>query len=369
MMGPLRQIRRHADSIALIVKTFGAMFLSQMGKSVALGISVSKNKRDLIRAEAPGAIILTSRIHKIAGECVQIPKIYRAFLERCLMQAAAQGVRIFVWGYADQLSGFDAKVHGNCVRLEQALFGVSATLDLPVFSYVRDRERPYFDGRGPSDLEVILNSVQSGEWMQIPEEREFIESVQQSDFQKYQDFAAAPAIELKEDDIVVVGQCRGDAAWTQTVSTVRDNVHLVGNAISEAPRRRVFYKPHPYNSANSTELPEIEKLSCHGIIPAKVSFAMIAKCRPHIVVNTSGAGLEAALRGCQVETYGISFYSNWGFTQDHVDCLRRRNRLTAEDVFWALTKYYTQYFDRERRTKIDRQEFCNKLKNHLEIGQ
>lgn len=98
-------------------------------------------------------------------------------------------------------------------------------------------------------------------------------------------------------------------------------------------------------SGATTELKEIK--NCYGdtiiIDNENINFVETIENKPTIATMSSGAGLEAAIHGCTVISYCISFYSNWGFTIDKYQCDRRTNMLSVEDVFLYVYTQYTTY--------------------------
>ncbi len=127
-------------------------------------------------------------------------------------------------------SGFSFSDFAKTSRLETGLFGVGARYNAKEFSYVVDSKAPYFDGRAQTDLESLLSATPTGAWKSSIQANHFIKTVAGSDFQKYAEINRDLNIAIGEQDVVVVGQCEGDAAWIETDSMVSDNVNLVEEA-------------------------------------------------------------------------------------------------------------------------------------------
>ncbi|MHC0052813.1 capsular polysaccharide export protein, LipB/KpsS family [Actibacterium sp. D379-3] len=260
---------------------------------------------------------------------------------------------IFVhWGYSDkQRFGFDFRDLGYQVRyLENTLIGFGIKYGFPVIGYLSDSQRPYFDGRGPSDLEDILNATRPGDWRDDPAIADFVETARNSSLQKFLEYDQASPLAITGSDVVVVGQVPGDAAWIETVPTVADNLALVCAAVDLfGPARRIFYKPHPRNPIIVQERRAIAAAFPQVVeIGTDVSLKQLFRARPAVAVNTSGAGLDAGMAGCAVHAFGVSFYAGWGATTDHfAPVTRRANRLTFEDIFATALVRYTRYFERD----------------------
>jgi capsular polysaccharide export protein len=344
----MRALQRSVDFLAILLQLCIAMTLSRYGKKVVFSFCVDAKKTCIIGLEANDAIILGGRIHKKRLDDESLPPFYFSLLRPFLRGCESRGIVFYVWGYADkQFFSHSFSDHVKTFRLETGLFGVGAKYGGAQFAYVIDSKAPYFDGRSVTDLETLLSQANAGCWERDPKAKLLIERIALSKFQKYAEINGELKLNIAEGDVVVVGQCAGDAAWIETDSRVTTNVDLVDQAKNDFRVSRIFYKPHPFNRTNNREIEQIERSGLAKIVPADVSFSEIAARRPVVVVNTSGAGLEAALRGCTVHTYGTSYYSHWGFTKDRTSCPRRTNRLTPQDVFYVLINQYCKYGQRK----------------------
>jgi capsular polysaccharide export protein len=344
----MRALQRSVDFLAILLQLCIAIALSKYGKKVVFSFCVDAKKTCIIGLEANDAIILGGRIHKKRADDERLPAFCFSLLKPFLRGCESTGVALYVWGYADkQFFGHSFSNYVTTFRLETGLFGVGAKYGGAQFAYVIDSKAPYFDGRSATDLEALLSEAKAGGWELDPKAKLLIERIALSKFQKYAEINGELKLNITEDDVVVVGQCAGDAAWIETDSNVTTNVDLVDQAKNDFRASRIFYKPHPFNKTNNWDIEQIERSGLANIVPADVSFSEIAARRPVVVVNTSGAGLEAALRGCTVHTYGTSYYSHWGFTKDRTSCARRTNRLTPQDVFYVLINQYCRYGQRE----------------------
>lgn len=343
-------LRARADAIAVLVRLAGAVAARRRGKAHCFGFGISRNKHDILRAEHPGASIVSCRVHKVADAYVKQPAFVGALALRLCRTAAACGLPVAVWGYADRLAlGVDLADAGPVERLERAIWGPTADSGAPVFAYVLDRRAPYFDGRRATDLEVAAETLAPAD---LAAAVAALAPILAGRFQKYAGLAAAPGFDLGPDDLVIAGQSIGDAAWVETDALVDDNVDLVLRAMSEIPARRVFYKAHPFNRTNDADRARLSTVAGLNLLDPAVSFAAIAERRPKVAVVTSGAGLEAALAGCDVHTFGTAFYTHRGFTVDRTACDRRRRRLTAREMLAVTLLAYTRYADRTSQTPL-----------------
>lgn len=346
---------------------------SALGIPSAFCLRVNRTKRCVVSAISPGRLLFTGRFHKEGGQRKRLPEWAIARVEREMELCLKRGVQIFVWGSTDRSAGIDVSGverrvssvgGGSCFFLEVGLFGSGPECEEDHFSFVADRKAPYFDGRRPTDLEDTLNALgKSGTRSALdPERTTLLDSIRNSRFQKYQGYDSELDIQIQKEDFIAIGQCAGDAAWVQTNSLLNCNLDLVRESLKIKGDARLFYKPHPRNSTNESDLAQLrQEFPEVQVIPPEVSFADIAHRKPNIVVNTSGAGFEAAIRGCRVYTFGTSFYSNWGFTVDAVPCERRHARITANELLSVLVFDYIKYVDRMSGKRLSAFEVAERI--------
>lgn len=274
-----------------------------------------------------------------------------------------------VSGIQDRLQyGFSVgEYFKNVIRVEPGLL-FSSSRQRSVSSYILNHRGIYFDGRSSSDLEEGLNALLPGYASRSSLASAVVEKVISEEFTKY-DNLTDTSERTPRDSLLIVGQCNGDQAIEQTTALVKNNKDLIKYIMEQGPIAdvsQVFYKPHPLNKENEKEMEWIcSRYPNIRMIPFKSNLLPLLRQRPRVAVITSGAGLEAALRGCEVHCFGISFYSNWGFTEDYCKCCRRINRLTPDDVFAYVLINQMSYVDTSTMRKIpveeayDLDEFVN----------
>lgn len=290
-----------------------------------------------------------------------IAKLKSAFLKRAYSKYATEIYRhadrkrlVFVnWGYSayDRLGFYPEDLGFDNRYIENDLFGFGRDQNRPVVGYLIDRQRPYFDGRGPTDMEQMLNAYESGAWKSDPAALTFLETLRAAKMHKYSQFSAgAESLSVNHDDLLIFGQVERDAAWVKNLSSVKTNVELIAKAIESVPGvRNIYFKAHPKHKPWPQDQVEIARLfpQITQIDPA-VSFKSLLVNQPSVFVNTSGTGLDAGLAGCKVYSAGLAFYSGWGATVDVGPVTdRRKNRLTFEDIVIVICTQYSRYFFRE----------------------
>lgn len=271
------------------------------------------------------------------------------------------------WGYSWVFRlGFDPAMDGfNNLYLENDLVGFGATQGKGIVGYLCDSQAPYYEGRRATDLENMLNSYQSGDWQKSTDEAAFVSAFTKSDQHKYMKYDGISELKLDARDVLVMGQVGTDASWYSTDCSVADNIDLVSKAVQDFPdARSIYFKAHPRWSRIKEDRKEIERRHPNVVhVDPSINFKTLIRMRPRVVVNTSGTGLDAGLLGCEVHSYGYSFYAGWGATIDHhpSESIRRSNRLSFEDIFVVTTLHYSRHFHRDTMADATVRELVDAL--------
>ena len=308
-------------------------------KKIYISDSMRRQKRTLEHiAKGNHAIRLITPRFKETPTDLALKPVFSFIARQIYSLGSRKGLHFVHWGYSDkQRFGFSFSELGyETSYVENTLLGFAEGGNYDVIGYLVDNRAPYFDGRCTTDLETILNEHASGVIERRDDLKDFVAAAKASSLQKFPEYNKANNYCFRRDDVVVVGQVPGDAAWTQTDCVVVDNIDLIRVAQNHLKdNSKLYYKAHPRNHLREKEHNQICELFPEIIeIPPEVSLKSIFKSHPKVVVNTSGAGLDAGLEGCEVHSYGVSFYAGWGATIDHFPKVERRK---AELSFECLT--------------------------------
>lgn len=157
---------------------------------------------------------------------------------------------------------------------------------------------------------------------------------------------------LKPSDkvIVVLGQVEDDLSIRYGLDEFMNCNQLVTRIATENPGAVILYRPHPESiereKKHYSNPKDVEHLCRVVKRPWSLRETLAAASEAHTI--TSLAGLEAAVSGLTVHTYGMPFYAGWGFTVDHglaPTAGKRRRRLTVEEVVAGAYVVYAKYFD------------------------
>ncbi|GEO85674.1 MULTISPECIES: capsular polysaccharide biosynthesis protein [Alphaproteobacteria] len=228
--------------------------------------------------------------------------------------------------------------------------GGSAGQSAP-FSLTIDRQRPFFDSRGPSDLEDLLNAYDfDADPGLIERAGAGIAQMLRLRIGKYGGQPSKGVADLPGGTgrrVLVVGQVESDASIRYGAAMPILNNDLVRLAAKENPDATILYKPHPDVLGGvrkaSSDPAEVADLS--HVLTAPVALSDVLDEVDHVYTITSLAGFEALMRGKRVTVSGSPFYSGWGLTDDRQPNPRRVRVLSLEALFAGVYLLYPRYFD------------------------
>ncbi len=270
--------------------------------------------------------------------------------------AATKGAEVFIWGHnlPANLETFVRERNIPCFFIEDGFLRSNRpnAARTPPLSLSLDSRRPYFDSRGPSDLEVMLETHDfSADQELLDRAREGIRLIVEGGLSKYNTVSSLSLSALLGEKtrprVLVIGQVEDDASILYGCDRKFGNNDLVRLAAAENPEAEIIYKPHPdvLNGVRDAQSdPEEVAHLCrilHERIPLAQSFETIDKA----YAITSLGGFEALLRGIPLTVLGSPFYAGWGLTDDRQPNPRRTRRRTVVEVFAAAYLLYPTYFE------------------------
>lgn len=222
-------------------------------------------------------------------------------------------------------------------------------------SLIVDEKGIYYDSRSESDLENQLNCFVLTDDNRR-EARAVIEQLIVKGTTKYNvgnELNARLVVWINEQKtmgrevVLVPGQVEGDASLEFGSPSIRTNLELLKAVRKDYPNACIIYKPHPdivaKNRSNETSFDQETLLSDKIIIGSNI--ALLYGEVDHLCVMTSLSGFEALLRGVSVSVYGLPFYAGWGLTQDTESCVRRRKKLSLEELVYISLITYPRYLN------------------------
>jgi len=226
--------------------------------------------------------------------------------------------------------------------------GLGAGL-VPPCSIVVDARGIYYDPRGPSDLEHILQHAPFPPDLLARAERLAATVVAQG-ISKY-GREAPPPPQARRDGarvVLVAGQVEDDASVQAGGAGVAGNLDLLRRARAAEPDARILFKPHPDVDAGYRRgrIPDTTALTHADAVVRDRGVAALLGEVDAVHVLTSLAGFEALLRGRAVVTHGHPFYAGWGLTHDLAGPVpRRTRRLSLAQLVAGTLILYPRYLD------------------------
>lgn len=215
-------------------------------------------------------------------------------------------------------------------------------------SLVIDTRGIYYDPRGPSDLEVLL---QEGEFsaQDLAQAEELRQQIVAGGLSKYNvgERYALGEIPAGRRIVLVPGQVADDASLRYGAGNIGSNLELLKAVRAGAPDAFIIYKPHPdvEMGRRSGFLSSTTVLRHADFIATGMASDAAIAVADEIATMTSLLGFEALLRGKAVTCYGMPFYAGWGVTRDHLICPRRTRSRSVTEILAAAYLKYARYLD------------------------
>lgn len=256
------------------------------------------------------------------------------------------------WGrdVSDELLALAADYRVPILHLEDGFYrsvGLGSDRVRP-HSIVLDAKGLYFDPRGPSDLEVLLNTADF-DVNEITRARRVRKVISDYGLTKYntESIAQANWPSCGKEVIFVPGQVEDDASIVHGCSDTRTNLGLLQAVRGEFPNAFIVYKPHPdVVSGNRLGGVESSALSRYAdLIERQVSVVSCIEASDAVHTMTSTAGFDALLRGKPVVVHGRPFYAGWGLTDDKLRLERRTRHLNLDELVAGTLLRYPLYWD------------------------
>lgn len=147
---------------------------------------------------------------------------------------------------------------------------------------------------------------------------------------------------------------------------------LLEEVRSKNPEAFIIYKVHPdvvcgrRNSKNDTtytkrtNISPLKKLANIVCTNNESVLSLIDIC-DEIHTVTSLVGFDALIRGKKVFTYGMPFYAGWGLTVDKQESIRRKTKLTIDELVATCLIEYPLYYNWGDNISCSAIEACKTL--------
>ncbi|HFS5121003.1 TPA: capsular polysaccharide biosynthesis protein [Campylobacter jejuni] len=218
----------------------------------------------------------------------------------------------------------------------------------PSFSIVKDDIGIYYDATAPSKLENLLNTYEFKD-EEIKQAKKAIELIKKYKISKYNNNLDIPDDYFQKDEkrVLIITQTANDASLKFGLAKDFKTFDMIKDAIKENPDSKIYIKIHPdvLSGKKQSDL-DINSLPKECILITE-NFNPIALLEffDKVYTKTSGMGFEALIQECECVCYGMPFYAGWGLTKDKLECKRRMQKRSLEEVFYAAYILYSEYFN------------------------
>ncbi|ECL9532300.1 capsular polysaccharide biosynthesis protein [Campylobacter jejuni] len=218
----------------------------------------------------------------------------------------------------------------------------------PSFSMVKDDIGIYYDATMPSKLENLLNTYEFKD-EEIKQAKKAIELIKKYKISKYNNNLDIPDDYFQKDEkrVLIITQTANDASLEFGLAKDFKTVDMIKDAIKENPKSKIYIKIHPdvLSGKKQSDL-DINSLPKECIlITENLNPIALLEFFDKVYTKTSGMGFEALMQGCECVCYGMPFYAGWGLTKDKLECKRRMQKRSLEEVFYATYILYSEYFN------------------------
>lgn len=287
----------------------------------------------------------------------------RRFVNSASLAAGERLDTAFVWGMGDRpenRAALDAaRRHGAQVVFCEDGFLKSADTwansGAPLryrrgCSVVFDTRAPYYDATRPTDLELALNdSSLSLSRDELAQSRRLIGRIVGSRLTKYnhQPLICRQHGRPGRPKVLVVDQSFGDFSVRLGLAEESTFADMLTDAVRENPESDVLVKTHPDAMTGERRGYYDSLVEGSGVfrVAEPVNPYSLLEQVDKVYVCTTQLGFEALMAGKEVHVYGMPFYAGWGLTIDRMECPRRTERRSLEELFNVVYIRYTKWVD------------------------
>lgn len=216
------------------------------------------------------------------------------------------------------------------------------------FSMVKDDIGIYYDATMPSKLENLLNTYEFKD-EEIKQAKKAIELIKKYKISKYNNNLDIPDDYFQKDEkrVLIITQTANDASLEFGFAKDFNTVDMIKDAIKENPDFKIYVKIHPDVLSGKKQSDLVINSLPKECILITENFNPIALLEffDKVYAKTSGMGFEALIQECECVCYGMPFYAGWGLTKDKLECKRRMQKRSLEEVFYAAYILYSEYFN------------------------
>ncbi len=229
------------------------------------------------------------------------------------------------------------------------LRSVGLSASEPALSLVVDDLGIYYDARGPSRLEHLLqNDARLEDERLLARAERLRERLLATGVSKYNHAPSQVPAALPEGELVLVAdQTYDDASVSGALADARSFDQALECALDENPTAHIVVKVHPATVAGKKRgyLATRRAGGRVSLLAADVNPLALLRRAQRLYVVSSQLGFEGLLAGLKVTCFGQAFYAGWGLTDDRQGQAtgRRTRKLSLPQLVAGALLLYPRY--------------------------
>lgn len=227
--------------------------------------------------------------------------------------------------------------------------------DDPAHSFVVDRSGIYFDARLPSDLQSLIDAPVTST-AELDRAQAAMRFLCENRLSKYNN---SPIRSLRDAGmpagksfVLMVDQVAGDASIAGALANDGQFAAMLEHARAHYPNATIAVRTHPAAGDRSLLVSAARQLGIEIVIPGRMNPWPLLKEAEAVYTVSSQLGFEALMAGRTVHTFGVTYYSHRGLTQDHCVAPQPRTPASLPQVFHAAYIGYSRYLDLHDRRPV-----------------
>ncbi len=235
----------------------------------------------------------------------------------------------------------------------------------PPLSLIVDDLGVYYDARGPSRLETIL---ETGGWETealLARARGAMSRLVDTGLSKTNSappLAAEALPSATRRRVLVIDQTSGDASIAGGLADASTFARMLEAARAEEGDAEIIVRRHPAVASGLKQgCLTAEALAGVRVLDQPCRVADILARVDAVYTVSSLTGFEALIRGLPVRCFGMPFYAGWGVTRDELTIERRTRRRSVDALFAAAYILCSRYVDPLRGEPTSLEETIERL--------
>lgn len=225
----------------------------------------------------------------------------------------------------------------------------------PAHSYVVDRSGIYFNSAEDNDLDRLLDGP-APDAAGLARAGAAIGLIRESRLSKYNN---SPMRDLDESGlpmgkpfVLMVDQVAGDASIIGALADDNRFGSMLEHAHATYPGATIAVRVHPAAGDRSMLVQAARKFGIAITVPQRMNPWPLLEAAEAVYTVSSHLGFEALMAGRKVHSFGVTYYSHRGLTEDHCAIPAPRKPASLEEIFHAVYIGYSHYLDLHDRRPV-----------------